>query len=328
MKLKPAISGLLLSMLLSIASLQSRGQSYYFAFDYQQYTEMQGHYLILNDPFDDTLFTNVPIGFNYRFAGRSWNELHISSNGQIFFGDDPSHFDTLFTMLPFGADLYGDVMNHIPSISYDFGGCAGAFMMKIQFSDCSMKGGSDNDYVNFQIWLYESNGAFEFHYGPSHVDNISNCFDGNGGPRIGSLSQVNSSGQVLSSLFLNGFPFAPDTTSAGQSVYLDGLPEDGQFYYFEPLFTTGSAEDPESQSRPYLIRNQDGNSTLFINPASSGKVNISLTDASGREFLRMDKPVSVGMNEIGIRTDNLAPGIYVIRVLGGVDTRIVRFVVL
>lgn len=328
MKLKQAIFGILLSLLLTITSLESRGQSYYFAFDYQQYTEMQGHYLILNDPFDDTLFTNVPIGFNYRFAGRNWNELHISSNGQIFFGDDPSHFDTLFTMLPFGADLYGDVMNHIPSISYEFGGCAGAFLMKIQFSDCSMKGGSATDYVNFQIWLYESNGAFEFHYGPSQVDNISTCFNGNGGPRIGSLAQVNSSGQVLSSLFLIGFPFAPDTASSGQAVYLDGLPEDGQFYYFEPLYTTGSAENPESQSKPYLLRNQDGNSTLFLTSEAPGTVNIRLTDASGREFLRMDRQVSAGVNEFNIPTNRLAPGLWVIRVQGEVVTRFVRFVVL
>ena len=305
----------------------SAAQSYWFNFDNIPYSEVYGNTIISDLAFDDTLFKDIPIGFQFRYMGRSWTRLHIHSDGQIFFGDDPSNFDTMRVILPFGADLYGDIIHQAPAISYESCGCAGSNLMKIQFKDCSLKGGTEDDFINFQVWLYESTGTIEYHYGPGNVNSAPACFNGQTGPMTGIRTTLPGTGEVLYSLLLTSFPFGPDTSMSVTPVYLDGIPEDGQVYIFEPTLTTSLESSNYDEENPFLIKSElPANIGIRLNKSQPGLTRVELADLAGRiryEVHYRDQPV--GLQTIKIPVAHLQPGLYIIRLRDGSKTSIIKY---
>lgn len=315
---------LLAGCLLLFSTLLS-AQTVTFNFDNIPYSEIGGNYLILNDEFDDTTFFDVPIGFTYRFANRSCTTVNVSSNGELFFASDPQHADTVCHIYPFAADLFGDVYHHVPSISYQTGGCAGALVMKIQFKDCSFKHGNEGDYTNFQVWLYESTGAFEFHYGPGNVSNLPVCFSGETGPMVGTRCSSNSG--YFDSFLLYGFPFAPEASTSTINTYLDGVPEEGQSYYIEYLSTTGLTEVPTSRAIPFVSKDASGE-ILFLHEYSTvdKKVSLALYDLSGTEIRKMPCTLNgSGHQVINIPIKGLPAGIWFLSEVPGDPRQTFRF---
>ena len=72
------VSGIILVLL---ELKPAKAQSYWFHFDQIPYSEISGNFLSLDEAFDDTLYKDIPIGFQFRFAGRAWTRLHIHSDG-------------------------------------------------------------------------------------------------------------------------------------------------------------------------------------------------------------------------------------------------------
>jgi hypothetical protein len=326
--MKNFLAGILFLLIMLVYSPNTKGQSCYFDFQYMQYSEFTGNYLIFNDPFDDTTFLNVPIGFNYRYGGNTWTTVSVNSNGQVLLGGNPSSNDTLYSIIPFGVDLFGDVYNHNPAISYQCGGCAGALVMKIQFKDLSFKNGTAEDYVNFQVWLYESTGGFEFHYGPSHASDIFTCFEGNSGPMVGTKTSKYNQGTILGSLLLTGFTFAPDISTSLLPSYLDGIPEESQLYYFEVLSTTGIATQAIVNHEPY-ISNESGSEyiDLHLFPNKKEVFNICIFDTSGKKFVESKySAAGPGEEKVRIPATSLNSGTWLLRLSSSTQTSILRFI--
>ncbi len=304
-----------------------RAQQYSFDFGNIPYSEIEGNFLVLNQDFDDTLFVSVPIGFEFRFAGRSWTKVNISSNGELLFGNDTANFDTVRAIFPFFADLVSDYVNHTPAISYESGGCAGAVVMKIQYKECSFKGGSVDDFINFQVWLYESTGAIEFHYGPGHVGSASACFNGQTGPRVGTQELVSATGQSLFSFFLTGFPFGPDLSTSPVPVYLEGIPDAGQVYIFEPVSTMGLSNLEVRGKEPFLFKEPaSGSYEVGLNNEQSTLVSISLIDASGKEIKQFFNGIlEAGNQSVRIPVIGLPAGMWFVRITKGNRSSTLRF---
>jgi len=315
---------LLLTLLLPRSS---EAQSYWFNFDNIPYSEIFGNVIISNQPFDDTLFKDIPIGFQFRYMGRSWTRLHIHSDGQIFFGDDPSNFDTLRAIIPFGADLYGDNTHRSPSVSYESCGCAGAVMMKIQYKEFSLKGGTEEDFINFQVWLYESTGMIEFHYGPGNVSSASACFGGQTGPMTGIRTTIPGAEEVLYSLLLTSYSFGPDTSMSPLPVYLEGIPDNGQVYIFEPLMTTSFELHSISEGNPYLVADElPVNIGIRFYKSQPGLTRVEMADLTGRlRYVTSFPNLQTGSNTIRIPLMNLQPGLFFVRLRDGSKTSTVKF---
>jgi len=305
-----------------------KAQSYRFNFDHIQYSEISGNFLTLNEAFDDTLFTSIPIGFQFRFAGRSWTKLHIHSDGQIFFGDDPANLDTLRAIIPFGSDLYGDYFSHTPAISYESGGCAGAVVMKIQFKECSLKGGGPDDYVNFQVWLYESSGTIEYHYGPGMATSAPACFGGNSGPQSGIRISVPANDKILYSCQLTSYAFAPDTSMSPLPLYLEGIPDENMVYNFEPLLTTGIAT-ADAAPINFIIYYNQADQSLHLEPLENPgeSIYIQLADVSGRVWIaRLLETKRNENHSMTIPVSMLTQGTYVLTVNTSKSRKAFRFI--
>jgi hypothetical protein len=310
-------------------SLTGKGQPFNLYFDNIPYAEITGNYLIQNEAFDDTTFYNVPIGFNFFFNGMMWTHIHVNSNGKITLAHNSGTGDMDICFLPYGADLYGDVDYRNPSISYQSGGCHGSIVMKVQFKDCSLKGGSNEDYTNFQIWLYQSTGSYEYHYGPNHVGNPPACFSPHTGPLVGSQTTESNSGIILSNALLCGFPFAPDLSTAPDPCYLDGVPDDSQRYFFEYTLNTGISNDGSTVREPYVVYHAASESlSLHLFQTNSEKITVSLVDPTGRIFKTLWVPLSTpGSQVVDLNVPAIAPGIWFVKASTGNRSFVTRFVV-
>jgi len=118
---------------------------------------------------DDQFYTNIPIGFNFDFAGNPKSSMIVSCNGYI-------QFDTLGTMMftnilsgsynnrvaAFGADLKH--WNANASLQYATIGTAPNRTCIIQWLHYSYFGSNGSD-VSFQIRLHETSNCISFVYG-------------------------------------------------------------------------------------------------------------------------------------------------------------------
>lgn len=118
---------------------------------------------------DDSYYSNIPIGFNFDFAGNSHSQMTVSCNGFVQFDTLPAG---LFVNIlggafnnriaAFGADLQH--VNANASLQYTTIGTAPDRICIIQWLHYSYFGGMTGD-VSFQIRLYETSNCISMVYG-------------------------------------------------------------------------------------------------------------------------------------------------------------------
>lgn len=139
--------------------------------------------------------------------------------------------------------------NEMSDISTLVDGEVGERIMKIQYSNAGFAKeidslGVSNDYVNFQLWLHESNNAIEIHYGNYLVTNEVISFDGATGPSFGlfMIEETNlDNGNPDVAIFLENDPMSPDLMRETENVEeraLIGMPPTGMIYTLTPIADT------------------------------------------------------------------------------------------
>ena len=118
---------------------------------------------------DDQYYSNVPIGFNFDFAGSTHTNMIVSCNGYIQLDTLPTNMFTNILcsgynnrIAAFGGDLMH--MNANASLQYTTIGTAPDRICVIQWLHYSYFGGGSGD-VSFQIRLHETSNCISFVYG-------------------------------------------------------------------------------------------------------------------------------------------------------------------
>src|SRR5690606_35693359 len=93
--------------------------------------------------------------------------IMFSNSGHMQVNDDSSFIiiDGIFTYL--------DSIDNNTKLSYKAEHIGSSKILKVQWKNLAIRNGQAGNFVNFQIWLYQSNGTFEIHYGPSSTNNQS-----------------------------------------------------------------------------------------------------------------------------------------------------------
>ena len=120
---------------------------------------------------DDFNYQNIPIGFDFNYAGNSFDTMVVSTNGFISFDTVPftawlfqalsSNYKNIIA--PLNADLKRNLSN--ASLSYATIGSAPNRTCIIQWLHYSYFTNAQTSDISFQIWLSESTNCIKFIYG-------------------------------------------------------------------------------------------------------------------------------------------------------------------
>lgn len=123
-------------------------------------------------PWSDTVY-QIPIGFDFTFYGKKFDSCYLQQ-GNLFFNqhlDNSKASDTTYSFYTFQFNIYDsgdDTSGSLSPVKYKISGVPGNQIFVIEYTNARLE--SDFDlffHIDFQIRLYEFNGTFEFHYGPT-----------------------------------------------------------------------------------------------------------------------------------------------------------------
>jgi len=238
------------------------GQIYEFSVSTSPYSNLTGGTPAVTETWDDPQY-NVPIGFLFNFFNDQVSTVHqLSEVAYSLLSTSPLK-DTLGFFFVFGADLvdrgYADTLFQSP-ITYRTVGSPGHRVFTIEWNNVGFYHeyfflGTNNDYVNFQMKLYEEDQSIEYHFGPSNIDRPDIDYD-NTGPFIGLIEKLvfetdESTGEAL---LLSGNPANPTVVNTYSTVFLNGSVPANTVYRFER--STVAVDDPiVSETKPYFNPN-------------------------------------------------------------------------
>lgn len=131
-------------------------------------------------PWDDIDIT-FPLGFSFNINNSSYDSVLIQASNYVFI----SSSDTLGSIfIPYAADLidraYVDTLpsggtTSVSPISYSTTGAVGSRVFKIEYENAGFYEERNDtgatDFVNHQIWFYETTNVVELHFGSSRITN-------------------------------------------------------------------------------------------------------------------------------------------------------------
>lgn len=288
----------LLTLLLLHLSVGFAQDSYAFEAASQTYNNLKAP-IVLNDSgypdfYDEFM---LEVDFPIYYFGKKVFSVLVKNDGQVVFGNS----DERIELFPVRLKLKED-----SQISYTIEGeqhCSNR-ILKIEYRNMGFQCDVANYYfTNAQLWLYESTGVIEIHYGPSfdnpgiydndhcHGDfyygcrlrfhsylsvmpygdpNHPNCFQGN-------LSDLNSKG-------------------------IGAIPSPGVFYRFDPeIFMDNNFKISPNPARYY---------TNISRPQTCGDFQINIFGNQGQLLFQKDFTAPAQH----IDTANFPPGIYFIQI--------------
>lgn len=220
--------------------------------------------------------------------------------------------DTLYLRLPFAR--MNTQQPNAPTVSFQaFGaeqingtheylisGSIGNQILKLQFSNIKFSHDyTGQDFINYQIWYYESDKTIEIHFGPGSVTNSQSYFVVGQGVKNGAAIGFNN-------LWLAGTPSNPTTTTLSGST-LNGTPPSGTIYRFvvSPTNLPDNVSNTKCQS---LIHPNPASDMLYFTEEvfNSGYV---ISDITGKIWLK-GRAKAAPLNISG-----LAKGSYIIKLV-------------
>lgn len=248
----------------------------YFNESYQDLTDAVS--LNNGQVWDDPEYT-IPFGFDFRISDFLFDTIHIvewGAGGTLSTSIDYSGLGTEIT--PIWQDLI-DLGHHTGTsaseISYKVEGAEGNKIVKIEWNDAGFwEDATRADYMNFQVWFYESDKSIEYRYGSSSINNPSGSFEGYSGPFVYFIPLGDFDTGIIqeNAYILSGNPANPTliVVEPGEMIDIEdvafqGMIPDGTVYRFTP--TNLSSEDF-----------QDAAVVLYPNPTADYLTVISNTD--------------------------------------------------
>lgn len=253
----------LLTLLLgAVIKLGAFAQGYTFMNSTGTYTDLVNPTVISTAGWDPTASFVVPIGFNFTIDGVTFTNFEADGLGDLTF----TNGTTSKYIFPFDGIL---VDRSFPSttttqspVSYLLTGTAPSRILKLEFKNAGTADPQTqtlyaNEFVNFQVWLYEGTNKVEVRYGTSNLAHATVTFFGESGPTEAIVTDFSSS---ISGYFLQGSATAPTLTtltSATSYFGLTSIPANGAIYAFTPATASGVAKDLDNAAV-----------TVFPNPAT------------------------------------------------------------
>jgi hypothetical protein len=229
----------LLVFLLSVCVASAKAQYQLTVLENQTYTEITNPTFEIpdNSQFWGNVTTKGNINFNA--FGSSYeltnNNVFIPlKQGYAYFTNN-SRSTTLYAAR---GEFDGRNGNNGTSVfSFANETIGGEQVFKMQWKNVGFENQDSTNYINFQLWLYESSGIIEMRYGAMNV--AANIWEtGANGPIVGLLEMDNSFNTIFNRTWLTGNAQSPVETKTGTFLHLDNTPKEGTVYKFTPQTTS------------------------------------------------------------------------------------------
>lgn len=201
-------------------------------------------------PWDSTSNFAEPLGFSGFIIDTTSTSFFYLQKGVYFSADTITRF-ALHGFLLMNANLIDrgtGTSSSLSPISFQTTGSAPNRIFKLEVANAGFAAekatyGTLNDYVNFQVWVYEGSNAVEIHIGDSHISgpHAATYWPVTGGsPAIGFGKRTDTLGSGTEYI-VSGPPYSYDSivynkhnpTYVGQGFF-PGLPASGAIFTFTP----------------------------------------------------------------------------------------------
>ncbi len=296
-----------LTVLLASA-LISRAQHYTFSEDTGIYSELVDETLIENPDFENDNFNAIEIpgesidffGLDFNFGGITTYYFQTFGNLRIDNDSSAVIVDGIF------ADL--DPIDDNTSISYRIEGESESLIIKVQWKNVAIANGDPNNFVNFQIWVYQYSGVIELRYGPQS-DNNATGFTTDNGPYAGIFYSPDTFTSMYEKLWLSGQPdnLQEDGSPNFYFERLLGIPAEGAILRFTPTGISTGVGNEISTSNELNIYPNPVQDVLNLGKHDYRVYGLRIVSMTGEEIhkgKRLDR----------IKVSNLSPGTYLLEI--------------
>jgi hypothetical protein len=290
-------------------------QTYFFSVESAEYEPIQGGQALVDDVWDDPELA-IPIGFSFELFNRTIQELSLRSNFNIITLSENTITNTYSLLLLFGSDLVDRGLAdsiHLSPITRKLEGNVGSRVMTVEWENAGFFGelssnGTTNDFVNFQMKLYEASGDIVYHFGPNSVTMPGLAYSGQAGTVIGIAEDYDADFDIVNGeiILLSGDPSDPDVNTDYMNYNLSGTIPENTVYRFsrEPV---GTSDPDVVRSENYFYPNPT-TGTLSLQAGLEGNIvfPLSIYAHDGRLVKRMEAATSYELTD-------LPSGLYEIR---------------
>lgn len=294
--------------------LNAQNCDYDFSVSNENYQNLTNAISLNNgNVWDDPAYA-IPIGFDFEVCGHVYTTIYIpdtGTGGSLF--SEPTPQGVLSIIMPFGQDIidkgYTSGTSQSP-LSYKIEGTSGNQILKIEWNNVGFFV-SPNDYMNFQLWLYESSNAVEYRFGQSSVSSMS--FDGETGPITSFFPLINwDTGTILETGYqLTGNPASPTAVQVNSNSdfpanALSGMIPNGTVYSFTPK--NMSIADNEKLSL-LLYPNPVKEFLVIETGGSKDQLHVTVYSLLGKKIKSFKEPIQDKIN-----LSDLASGVYFVKI--------------
>jgi hypothetical protein len=313
----------------------TKAQTYGYVTTSATYTDLTNSTSINNGQVWDDPDTSIAVGFTYQLFGNNYDSLYfglgvgasLTPTKNLMSNPLPIIFLSSADIIDRGENSPNQVS--LSPISYRTEGTVGSRIFKLEYKNAGFfdelysGSGTSTQFINMQLWIYESSGDIEYHFGPSNVTQPSLVYDSVGAvhaliPNLDYLNQVISTNSIL----LEGPADNPTPFKDSTLRVVTGTPSNGTVYRF---INGGSVSVKE------LVKNADQLTfELFPNPVVDFiTMNLEVTDLISNVisiYNTNGQLVSIKGFEKRINLSDLSQGTYFVEAITKEGRAIAKFI--
>lgn len=261
----------------------------------------------------------ISFNFNFYIYDQNFTSVFVDAYGGLSFPFVGTKELYVFHT-PFGGYMLRDkgTTTSLSPIDYEISGEAEQRVLKIQWRNAGFvqwyTSSDTSDFIDFQIWLFESDDHIEIHFGHHQADSGTYGYpeatsDPNPGPSIklkfdscSNMFTLTGPCDLPSSLFVN--------VCLPNYSFIDGTPSNGITYNIYPTNVGLTKKYPE---KIVLFPNPASDWIAVSLPASNGDISLLIANALGIETVRMENI----KNGERIDLSNFQSGLYLYKIIQG-----------
>jgi hypothetical protein len=284
----------------------TQAQVWYFTKSSGTYTPFTGtvNNLAIGTWDDEYIEINLP--FTLQLGPVTSTQWFITGYGEII--DDTTNTTSL--VIPYSVDMvdrsfFGGNPGQSP-IQLQTVGTSPNRISKIEFSNVGLFDGDSSEFVNYQVWIYETSNKIEYHYGPSNFLTPTFAFGGSTGPIVGIANNAAGNGTddlyILDSIASS--PVLVHINDVNNIVEMDDMPLDGMVYIFSKTGNPASAISLNQNQ--FSVYPNPSNHAVYVSNHSGQQTEYSLYHLTGQWITTTNSSALLH----SIDTENLPNGIY------------------